>query len=196
MHQNGKEVHIMEPIPQSSWDALSESAKAFANLILGENQTNLLRDNLASYSQLEAENKRLKVEVASLKETLPFKDKYENLQKEFRKVAAERDSLSSQALQFNHMSKDYDRLKDAYQKTKGQLAALQDQLESSKTSINQFTALETLYQGFKDYCSRNGVDIRRIPTNLFLQFHLQDGSNRTMNLGFNRVSKDKWTRIR
>jgi chromosome segregation ATPase len=185
----------MEPIPQNSWDALSESAKAFANLILGEDQTNLLRDNLASYSQLEIENKQLKVEVASLKETLPFKDKYENLQKEFRKVAAERDSLSSQALEFNHMSKDYERLKNAYQKTKGQLAALQDQLESSKTSINQFTALETLYQGFKNYCDECGVDIRRIPTNVFLQFQLQDGSNRTMNLGFNRVSKDKWTRF-
>jgi DNA repair exonuclease SbcCD ATPase subunit len=184
----------MEPTHQNSWDALSESAKAFANLILGENQTNLLRDNLASYSQLEIENKQLKVEVASLKETLPFKDKYENLQKEFQKVAAERDSLSSQALKFNHMSKDYERLKDAYQKTKGQLAALQDRLESSQRfSINQYTALETLYQGFKNVCDRNGVDIRRIPVTLFLQFRLQDGSNRTMNLKFNRVSKDKWT---
>jgi DNA repair exonuclease SbcCD ATPase subunit len=186
----------MEPIPQSSWDALSESAKAFANLILGEDQTNLLRDNLASYSQLETENKQLKVEVASLRETLPFKDKYENLQKEFRKVAAERDSLSSQALQFNHMSKDYERLKDAYQKTKGQLATLQDQLRSSKISINQFTVLETLYQSFKNYCSGRGVDIRRIPTNLFLQFQLQDGSNRALNLRFKRVSKDKWTIIK
>jgi DNA repair exonuclease SbcCD ATPase subunit len=185
----------MEPVPQNSWDAMSESAKAFANLILGAGQTDLLRDNLASYSELQAQKELLKVEVATLQEYLPFKDKYENLQKEFRKVAAERDSLSSQALQTNHMSKDYDRLKDAYQKTKGQLAALQDQLESSKTSINQFTALETLYQGFKEYCSGAGVDIRRIPTNLFLQFQLQDGSKRTMNLGFNRVSKDKWTKI-
>lgn len=186
----------MEPVQQSNWDALSESAKAFANLILGDDQTNLLRDNLASYSQLLSENEQLKVEVASLKETLPFKDKYENLQKEFRKVAAERDSLSSQALRSNHMSKDYDRLKSAYQETKGQLAALQDQLKTSKSSINQFTALETLYQGFKACCERYGVDIRRVPVNLFLQFQLQDSSNRTMNLRFNRVSKDKWTRIK
>lgn len=186
----------MGPVQQSSWDALSESARAFANLILGEDQTNLLQDSLASYSQLLSENQQLKVEVASLKETLPFKDKYENLQKEFRKVAAERDSLSSQALQLNHKSKDYERLKSAYQKTKGQLAALQDQLETSRSSINQYTALETLYQGFKAYCERHGVDIRRIPTNLFLQFQLQDNSNRTMNLMFNRVSKDKWTRIK
>jgi len=184
----------MDPT-QSSWDALSESAKALANLILGENQTDLLRDNLSSYPQLVNENSQLKVEVASLKETLPFKDKYENLQKEFRKVAAERDSLSSQALQFNHMSKDYDRLKDAYQKTKGQLAALQDELKTNKSSINQFTALETLYQGFKAYCDGCGVDIRRIPTNVFLQFQLQDGSNRMMNLGFNRVSRDKWIKL-
>jgi chromosome segregation ATPase len=185
----------MESNPQSSWDALSESAKAFANLILGENQTDLLRDDLASYSQLQTENQQLKVEVASLKETLPFKDKYENLRREFLKVAAERDSLSSQVLRSNHMSADYDRLKSAYQKTKGQLAALQDQLETTKSSINQFTALETLYQSFKATCSRNGVDIRRIPTDLFLQFKLQDGTNRTMNLRFNRVSKDKWTRL-
>lgn len=185
----------MEPIHQNKWDALSESAKAFANLILGDNQTDLLRENLASYSQLLSENKQLKVEVASLEETLPFKDKYENLQKEFRKVAAERDSLSSQALQFNHMSKDYERLKSAYQETKGHLAALQNQLRTSKSTINQFTALETLYQGFKAYCDRCGIDIRRIPINLFLQFRLQDGSNRTMNIAFNRVSKDKWTRI-
>jgi len=186
----------MEPIQQNSWDALSESAKAFANLILGEDQTNLLQDNLASYPQLLTENQQLKVEVASLKETLPFKDKYENLQKEFRKVAAERDSLSSQVLQLNHKSSDYERLKSAYQETKGQLAALQDQLRTFKSSINQLTALETLYQGFKAYCDRLGVDIRRIPTNLFLQFQLQDNSNRTMNLAFNRTSKDKWTMIR
>lgn len=185
----------MEPVQQSNWDALSESAKAFANLILGESQTDLLRENLASYSQLVSENKRLKVEVASLKETLPFKDKYENLQKEFRKVAAERDSLSSQALQFNHMSKDYERLKSAYQETKGHLAALRDQLKASKSSINQFTALETLYQGFKASCKGYGIEIRRIPINLFLQFQLQDGSKRTMNIAFNRVSRDKWTRI-
>lgn len=185
----------MEPTNMSSWDVLSESAKTFANLILGENQTDLLQDSLASYSQLISENKQLKVEVASLKETLPFKDKYENLQKEFRKVAAERDSLSSQALQSNHILKDYERLKDAYQTTKGQLAALQDQLETSKSSINQFTALEILYQGFKAYCDGNGVDIRRIPVDLFLQFQLQDGTNRTINLRFNRVSKDKWTKI-
>lgn len=184
----------MDPTP-TSWDALSESAKAFTNLILGESQTNLLQENLSSYPQLLDENRRLKVEVASLQETLPFKDKYENLQKEFRKVAAERDSLSSQALQFNHMSKDYDRLKDAYQMTKGQLAALQDQLNTTKSSINQSTALETLYQGFKGYCENYGIDIRRIPTNLYLQFQLQDGSNRSMNIAFNRVSKDKWTNI-
>lgn len=186
----------MEPIQQSNWDALSESAKAFANLILGEDQTNLLRDNLSSYSQLEAENKQLKVEVASLKETLPFKDKYENLQREFRKVAAERDSLSSQALKFNHMSADYDRLKSAYQKTKGQLAATQSQLEAKKSSINEFTALETLYQGFKAACSRSGADIRRIPVDLFLQFTLKDGTNRSLNYTFNRVSQDKWTRTK
>jgi chromosome segregation ATPase len=186
----------MEPVPQSSWDALSEAAKAFANLILGEHQTDILRDDLSSYSQLLYENKQLKAEAASLLETLPFKDKYENLQKEFRKVAAERDSLSSQALRFNHMSKDYDRLKDAYQKTKGQLAALQDQLEAKTSSINQFTALETLYQGFKAKCDGVGVDIRRIPVQVFLQFQLQDGTNRTMNISFNRVSADKWSIVK
>lgn len=185
----------MEPDTQSSWDALSESAKAFANLILGADQTNLLQDNLASYSQLQIENQQLKVEATSLKEILPFKDKYENLQKEFRKVAAERDSLSSQVLKYNHLSADYDRLKSAYQKTKGQLVALQDQVLKQNSALNQFTALEILYQGFKEYCERYNVDIRRIPTNLFLQFQLQDGSNLTLNLLFNRISKDKWTRL-
>jgi len=185
----------MDSTTSKDWDALSESAKAFANVILGEGETDLLRDSLASYSQLIEENKQLKVEAASLKETLPFKDKYENLQREFRKVAAERDSLSSQVLKFNHMSADYDRMKGAYQKTKGQLAALEDQLKKEHSSVDEFTALETLYQTFKLCCDRAGVDIRRIPTNVFLQFQLQDGSNRTMNLGFNRISKSKWTRI-
>lgn len=185
----------MDSKSPEKWDALTESAKAFANVILGEDQTDLLRDSLLSYSQLQEENNQLKVEVASLHETLPFKDKYENLQREFRKVAAERDSLSSQVLKFNHMSADYDRMKSAYQKTKGQLAALEDQLRNEHSSIDEYSALETLYQGFKMCCGRAGIDIRRIPTNVFLQFQLQDGSNRTMNLGFNRVSKSKWTRI-
>lgn len=186
----------MEPTTKSSWDALTESAKAFAELILGEYQTDILRDNLASYSQLEIENRQLKTEVASLKETLPFKDKYENLQKEFQKVAAERDSLSSQVLKFNHLSADYDRMKSAFQLTKGQLATVQNQLNSIKSSIDKYTALETLYQSFKITCAGLGVDIRRIPTIVFLQFALQDGSNRTMNWKFNRVSKDKWTTIK
>lgn len=185
----------MDPVLQDTWDALTESAKAFAELILGESQTDLLRDNLTSYPQLISENTQLKAEVASLKETLPFKDKYENLQKEFRKVAAERDSLSSQVLQLNHTSNEYERLKSAYQETKGQLAALQNQLKTNKSSIDKFTALETLYQAFKASCERFGHDIRRIPTNVYLQFQLQDGSNRTMNLGFNRVSRDRWTKL-
>jgi len=158
----------MEPTTKGKWDALSESAKAFAELILGENQTDLLRDNLTNYSRLETENNKLQVEVASLKETLPFKDKYENLQREFRKVAAERDSLSSQALKFNHMSADYERMKEAYQKAKGQLATLQDQLDVNERSINQPTAPEALYQGSGEYCAKNGVDIHCIPTNVFL----------------------------
>lgn len=184
----------MEPNPQDMWDALSESAKAFAEMIMGSDQTDLLHNNLSSYSQLLAENNQLKSEVASLQETLPFKDKYENLQKEFRKVAAERDSLSSQVLRYGHLSADYDRLKSAYQETKGQLATMQEKLEASKSSITQWTALETLYQGFKAYCDKHGVDIRRVPIDLFLQFRLQDGKGTTMNLSFNRVSKDKWTR--
>lgn len=184
----------MEPNPQDMWDALSESAKAFAEMIMGSDQTDLLHNNLSSYSQLLAENNQLKSEVASLQETLPFKDKYENLQKEFRKVAAERDSLSSQVLRYDHLSADYDRLKSAYQETKGQLATLQKQLETSKSSITQWAALETLYQGFKTYCNGRGLDIRRVPFDLFLQFRLQDGRGTAMNLSFNRVSKDKWTR--
>jgi DNA repair exonuclease SbcCD ATPase subunit len=185
----------MDPTNMSPWDALSESAKAFANLILGEDQTNLLRDNCSSYPQLLEENRLLKVEVASLKETLPFKDKYENLQKEFRKVAAERDSLSSQVLQLNHTQAEYERLKSAYQKTKGQLAAIQDQSNTLKSSIDQYTALEVLYQAFKITCERCGLDIRRIPILVFLQFQLQDGSNRTMNFAFHRQAKNKWSNV-
>lgn len=185
----------MDPTNTNPWDALSESAKAFANLILGESQTNLLQENCSSYSQLLDENQHLKVEVASLKETLPFRDKYENLQKEFRKVAAERDSLSSQVLQLNHIQAEYDRLKSAYQKTKGQLAALQDQSNSLKSSIDEFTALETLYKAFKAHCEKYGIDVRRIPVLLFLQFQLQDGTSRAMNLTFHRQAKDKWSLV-
>jgi chromosome segregation ATPase len=185
----------MEPNPQNGWDALTESAKALANLLLGEDQTNLLREHVSSYPQLLAENKQLKAEVASLKETLPFKDKYENLQKQFRKVAAERDSLSSQVLQLNHKSKDYERLKSAYQETKGKLAALENQMEEYKSSIGEYSALEILYQAFKRYCNRFGVKTSQIPTNVFLQFQLQNEKALTLNQAFNRQSRIKWTKL-
>lgn len=185
----------MESNPLENWDALSESAKAFAEMIMGSDQMDLIHDSVLSYSQLQSENKQLKSEVASLKGTLPFKEKYENLQREFRKIAAERDSLSSQALKFNHMSADYDRMKSAYQETKGQLAALRESMEGQRSSISEWSALEALYQGFKAYCARCGYDIRRIPVDVFLQFQLQDSKRSTMNLKFNRKARDKWTKL-
>lgn len=187
----------MEPV-QANWDALSESAKAFADLLFKDisNQEDLRPLNdLPSYSQLCEENKQLRDKVASLEENPPFKEKYGNLRKEFQKIAAERDSLSSQILRLNHDHKDYERLKSKYQETKGKLATIQQGIEDKKSSITQESALEVLYQGFKSYCDRCGVDIRRIPTNVFLQFQMQDGSNRTSNFMFNRRSKDNWTKI-
>lgn len=183
----------MEPTNQDPWDALSESAKAFANLILGEFDTNILRDNVLSYSELLAENEQLKAEAASLNENLSFKDKYENLQKEFRKVAAERDSLSSQALKFNHMSSEYDRMKDAYQKMKDQLAAEKWRSSFYRATTSRWAALENLYKGFQEYCSKNGLDINRFSTQLFLQFQLQDTHKQTLNISFRRESNGQWS---
>lgn len=185
----------METTNQNQWDALSESAKAFANTILGEYQTDLLRDDILAYPQLLEENKQLKAEAASLKENLPFRDKYENLQKEFRKVTAERDSLSSQALEFTRMSSDYEKMKRAYREMKGNLAAVQSQLDSIKHPMTDQDLLEALYQSFKRMCDGYGVDIRRIPANLYLQLQLQDSKGTAISLAFNRKSKDKWSII-
>jgi len=187
----------METNPQNEWDALSKSAKAFAQVLLGDDQTDRLRDNLLSYSQLEDENKQLQAEVASLKEILPFKDKYENSHKEFLKVAAERDSLSAQVLNLSHISSDYERLKNAYQEMKGKLATVETELKELKSSISgTFASLESLYQGFKEYCAQSGVDISRIPIKVFLQFQLQDKTKRGKGFTFLRRSRDKWITVK
>lgn len=186
----------MEPTNQNPWDALPESAKAFANLILGEFSTNILRDDILSYPELLAENKQLKAEAASLNENLSFKDKYENLQKEFRKVAAERDSLSSQALKFNHMSSEYDRMKSAYQKTKDRLAAVEWRCSFYQATVSQWTALETLYKGFQEYFNETGLDISHFSTKLFLQLQLQGTSKRTLSVSFRRESDGKWSALK
>jgi chromosome segregation ATPase len=185
----------MNQNPLENWDALSESAKAFAEAFMGKDQTDLFHNGLLSYSQLQIENKQLQAEVASLKETLPYKDKYGNLQAEFRKIAAERDSLSSQVLKLNHITAEYDRMKSAYQETQGKLAALQEKMEDSKSSISKWTALEVIYQAFKTSCERTGRDIRRIPTEVHLQFILQNQERTTVNLSFKRMSKDKWFQL-
>lgn len=183
----------METVPGNSWDALEEASKAFANLVLGKDQTDIFRDQLSSYSDLLDENSKLKVEVASLREILPFKDKYENLKKEFLKVTAERDLLSSQALDSSHKSADYERLKSAYQKTKGQLAAVRERLNSTMNSINQFTLLEHLFQGFRRKYLERGLEIDQVPTHLFLQLTLQDGTARLVNKMFARSSQGTWS---
>ena len=184
-------------IPSTDYfDAFSESAKALIELVCGEEATDLLHQGIVDYSVLLEENNRLKAEVASLKENLPFKTKYENLQQEFRKVAAERDSLRAQSLRLDQVQHEFERCKEAYQKTKGQLAALQSQVEEGKSSTSAFSALESLYQVFKETCNRSGVDIRRIPTHVSLQFSLQDGTQRGSIYEFNRTSSTNWQRIR
>jgi len=178
------------------FDAFSESAKALIELVMGADQTDQLHQEIVSYSQLKSENDSLKAEVASLKESLPFKSKYENLQTEFRKVAAERDSLRAQELEVSRLRNEFERCKSAYQQTKGQLAALQNQIEERKSSISAFSALESLYQVFKATCDRSGVDIRRIPTVVGLQFSLQDQTNRGAYYEFSRTSATNWQRTK
>lgn len=178
------------------FDAFSESAKALIELVLGEDSTDQLHQEVVSYSQLKSENDSLKAEVASLKESLPFKSKYENLQSEFRKVAAERDSLRAQELEISRITNEFERCKSAYQQIKGQLAALQNQIEEGKSSISAFSALESLYQVFKESCDRSGVDIRRIPIVVGLQFSLQDQTSRGSYYEFSRTSSKNWKRTK
>lgn len=173
-----------------------EASKALLEVMLGSEQTDHLAQHMLDYFQLQAENNALKEEVASLKETLPFKDKYENLRKEFQKVASERDSLSARELESTRLRNEYERLKEAYQSAKGQLATIQSQVEDVKSSTDAFSALESLYQTYKQACQRQNVDIRRIPTVVSLQFHLQDGTGRGTALQFRRTSAKKWEKIR
>lgn len=185
----------MDDTTHSIFSPFEEASKALLELMLGTDQTDQLAQEMLSYSDLLNQNATLQDEVASLKENLPFKDKYENLQREFRKVASERDSLRAQELEMTRIRKEYDRLKSLYQSTKSQLATLQSQVEDIKSSTNAFSALESLYQTFKQHCDRSGVDIRRIPCKVYLQFQLQDTLQRGTNIGFVRTSATNWQKI-
>jgi predicted RNase H-like nuclease (RuvC/YqgF family) len=178
------------------FDAFAEVAKAFMEVVLGPEETTQIRHQMTSYSDLIDENNRLQAEVASLRENLPFKSKYENLQVEFRKVAAERDSLRAQELEVTRIRNDYEKCKSAYQQVKGQLATVQKSLEEGKSSITPFSALECLYQAFKETGDKNGVDVRRIPTKVGLQFTLQNGSNQGLYWEFLRTSATNWKRTK
>lgn len=169
-----------------------EASKALLEVVLGTDLTDQLAQEMLSYSDLLEQNNILQDEVASLKENLPFRDKYENLQKEFRKVASERDSLRAQELETTRIRKEYTRLKSQYQSTKGQLATLERQVEDLRSSTNAFSALESLYQTFKKQCDSSGVDIRRIPCKVNMQFQLQDSTGRGANYGFVRTSATNW----
>lgn len=176
----------------NSFSPFEEASKALLEVMLGTDLTDQLAHEMLSYSDLLEQNTILQEEVASLKENLPFKDKYENLQQEFRKIASERDSLRAQELEMTRIRKDYDRLKSAYQSTKGQLATLQSQIEDVKSSTNAYSSLESLYQAFKEHCDRSGVDIRRIPCKVNLQFQLQDSTKRGANYQYIRTSATGW----
>lgn len=178
-----------------TFSPFEEASKALLEVMLGTDLTNQLAQEMLSYSDLLEQNTILQEEVASLKENLPFKDKYENLQQEFRKVASERDSLRAQELEMTRIRKEYDRLKSAYQSTKGQLATLQSQIEDIKSSTNAYSSLESLYQAFKEHCDRSGVNIRRIPCKVNLQFQLQDSTRRGANYGYIRTSATNWQKV-
>lgn len=181
--------------PPEPLDYFSESSKALLEVVMEKEQTDLFRGEMKDCFTLLEENNRLQAEVASLKENLPFKDKYENLQREFRKVAAERDSLRAQELNNSHRQHEYDKLKVEYQSLKGKLATYEMQEERQKASLNAFSNLEPLYQVFKADLFSRGIDIRRIPTTVNLQFILQNDMHRGSIYQFNRTSADKWSFI-
>lgn len=181
---------------QSSLSPFEEASKALLEVVLGSEQTDLLAQNMSDYFQLLEENSALKGEVASLKEILPFKDKYGNLKIEFQKVASERDSLRAKELEFSRLRTEYEKLKAIYQSTKGQLAAVQGQIENTKSSTGPYSALESLYQTYRGICDRSNIDIRRIPTLVTLQFTLQDESGRGTAFQFRRTSATNWKRVR
>lgn len=181
------------------FDAFSESAKALIEVVLGKDQTDSFDQKMKDYSTLVAENSQLKAEAASvtaqLQETLSFKDKYGNLSIEFRKVAAERDSLRAKDLDATRIKADYEKLKGAYQLKNDQLAALQTSLEDQKSSVDAFSSLESLYQVFKETCERNGRNIRRIPVKIGVQFTLQNENGGGSSWYFIRRSRTNWQRV-
>lgn len=189
---------MADPIPEP-FDVFSETAKALAEVMLGESRTDFLRQLSCDFSALEAENRRLMAEAASLgqdlQESLQFREKYENLKREFQKVAAERDDLRAKDLDATRVQQNYGKLKEAYQSKSEQLAALKKSVEDLKSSTNAYSSFENLYQAFKESCERSGADIRRIPVQIGLQFLLQDGSGRGTSFTFLRKSKTNWKRI-
>jgi DNA repair exonuclease SbcCD ATPase subunit len=190
--------HMEDVTTQNIFSPFEEASKALLNLILGSDEYNQLAQNMVDYFDLIEQNNSLLEEVASLKEKPPYKDKYENLRVEFQKVASERDQLRAQELEMKRIKSEYNTLKSKYQSTLGQLATLQRSIEDTKSSINQWSALESLYQVFKGTCAKAGVDIRRIPCQVDLQFILQDRQNsqRGSSYGFVRTSKTNWKRVR
>jgi len=178
------------------FDLFSESAKAFINMSLGSEGYKDLKEDFKSYSSLQIENENLRAEVESLKEDPLFKSKYENLGKEFRKVAAERDSLTAQKLEFVRMSEEYNRMKEKYQQLNSQLSTYENLLENAKAkSKDPWAPLESLYQAFKDSLDQSGIDIRRIPMLISIQFVLDDSSHRGVSFTFRRTSATKWDKV-
>jgi predicted RNase H-like nuclease (RuvC/YqgF family) len=177
------------------FDAFEESSKALLELMMGSEETDRFHQELLSYSELLVRNKELEAKVATLERDVPaLQDKYENLRKEFQKVAAERDSQHAQVVELSHIQHEYGELKTAYQSTKSSLATAQKRLEGLKSSISSLMALEKIYQSFKAELAREGVDTRRHITYLDIQFRIE-GQPGVMARTFRRTSSDKWDRI-
>lgn len=184
----------MQNPSSESFDVFGEASKALLEVMLGTDQTDQLAENMLDYSQLLKENNSMKEEVASLKENLPFKDKYENLSQEFRKVAKERDSLRAQELEFSRFKIEYERMKGEYQSTKGQLATAEKKLEDLKSSISPFSALEAIYKAFEKDALRHNVDIRWDPCDVNIQFIVRNKQMLGRVYSFHRAGKSSWSK--
>jgi len=182
---------MTDPLSQENDFQLTESCKAFLNSIAGERV--IFSTDLRTIDEMNILIEELTDKVRSLQqieENPPYKDKYENLLNEFRKVVKERDRLKSLELSKQQTEYELNQLKVKYQSVLKEKTNIKSELEDIKISSNQKHVLEDYYQSVKHVLASKGIDTRR--QKLLFVIELQSDKGGVVRQRVGRQSATKW----
>lgn len=186
---------MKEFIPPPEYDeVLTESARALLSLSLGKDHEVPLRKKIKSYSDLLEQNEQLTEKAADLdKRSRLYEAKYENLSKEFQKVAAERDSLSASDFELNRLKVECEELEKANQLLREELAATKEGIQANLAPMPVPELLDHILVRFEEDIAKQGYKpCMPVPIQLNLEIWYQDQNQAGLIYDYTRYPNGSW----